>query len=139
MKNNKQLNEINENFLQSLPSPDDKWPINVKRTFNIIHSCLFKEYLTIAYIRNKCCIRDNNFSGCFKHFVGRTPKDYILFLRISCSKKILKSQAAENISMADISFSVGFSSQAAFSACFNKRVKYSPSDWQKKIKKNLKI
>ncbi|MEX2411718.1 MAG: AraC family transcriptional regulator [Candidatus Paceibacterota bacterium] len=127
---NKEIEKIKIIFLDKLSTPDSKWPFDVKRIVNLIHSCLFKEYLTIAYIREKCSINDNGFAGQFKYFVGKTPKDYILFLRITCAKKILECNL-DKISMTDISYSLGFTTLAGFSLCFKSRTHLPPSAWVK--------
>ncbi|MEO9884829.1 MAG: AraC family transcriptional regulator [Balneola sp.] len=92
---------------------------------------LYKESLNIQDANQACLIKSKNFSSKFKIYVGTTPKKFILEHRINVSKKLLIKR---NLTIAEVSILVGFSSHSAFSKAFIRDSEgISPSIWQEKI------
>ncbi len=60
---------------------------------------------------------------------GVSPKEYIDVLRINIAKKLLSN---EELSIAEVCYSSGFSDPLYFSAVFKKKIGASPSDWRRK-------
>lgn len=71
----------------------------------------------------------------FTEYSGLSPIKYLNHKRITESKNLLENT---DHSVADISLSVGFSSQSYFSQVFKKAMGVSPNEYRKEIKK-LKI
>ncbi|HXF88175.1 MAG TPA: AraC family transcriptional regulator [Xanthobacteraceae bacterium] len=63
------------------------------------------------------------FSARFMRLVGRPPLDYLTHWRMVLARKLLREQKAD---VANIAFSVGYSSQSAFSHAFKRTFGHSP-------------
>lgn len=64
-----------------------------------------------------------HFIRLFKSAYGKTPHQYLKYVRIEKAKELLKN----NISVSEACFSVGFDSLSSFSGLFSKVVGKSPS------------
>ncbi len=66
-----------------------------------------------------------HFIRLFKQSYGRTPHQYLTFVRIEKAKELLK----DNTPVSDVCFSLGFKSLSSFSGLFKKLVGLTPSDF----------
>jgi len=66
-----------------------------------------------------------------KALIGYNVNDYILTVRMQKAKFLL---AKEELSIAEIAFKVGFSSQAYFSTVFKSKFSLTPSEYREKKK-----
>ncbi len=76
-----------------------------------------------------------HFIRLFKSMYGKTPHQYLKYVRIEKAKEFLKSET----SITDVCYSVGFNSITSFSGLFSKTVGVSPSEYvtrHKKTKEN---
>lgn len=64
-----------------------------------------------------------HFIRLFKSVYGKTPHQYLKYVRIEKAKELLK----KNLSVTEVCFSVGFDSISSFSGLFSKIVGSSPS------------
>lgn len=124
--NHRLLRKIKDNY--KFPNLSEEWPNDVKRVFKLINNNLFSTEITVSHIYMKCKIKNKNFSSRFKFYVGKTPKHYIIYHRIICSKKIMVDTNGKT-SLSTIGFLVGFSTQSAFTAIFKSKVGVPPSEW----------
>ncbi|MBS1661664.1 MAG: helix-turn-helix transcriptional regulator [Bacteroidetes bacterium] len=69
-----------------------------------------------------------HFSRLFKKTYGKTPHHYLTQVRIDNAVDLLK----QGMSVADVSFRVGFDSSTSFAALFKKHFGLSPSDYRAK-------
>jgi AraC-like DNA-binding protein len=66
----------------------------------------------------------------FARAFGRTPKDYVIDLRLEHAKRAL----ARGASVTEACFDVGYSSLGTFSRTFADRVGVSPRAWQRRVR-----
>jgi AraC-like DNA-binding protein len=70
-----------------------------------------------------------HFLRLFRKAYGRTPHQYLIFVRIQKSMELLKK---EHHRVSDICFEVGFESVSSFSSLFKRYTGDTPSEFQKK-------
>jgi len=68
----------------------------------------------------------------FAHTFGETPHEFITKLRIDRAKRLL---ACEQLPVTDVCFAVGYESLGSFSTLFRTMVGYSPSAYQRAIRR----
>ena len=66
---------------------------------------------------------------CFKKELGKTPLEYLTYLRLNQSKVLLKQDTF--ISVEDVSQNCGFNDSFYFSTCFKKHIGISPLQYRK--------
>ena len=71
------------------------------------------------------------FSKLFAAETGTTVKAYILSVKINMAKNMLEKT---DYSITDISYSLGFSSQSAFTAAYKKLTGETPARYRKNLK-----
>jgi AraC-like DNA-binding protein len=67
-----------------------------------------------------------HFIRLFKSIYGKTPHQYLTYVRIENAKELLQ----KDLSVTDTCFSVGFDSVTSFTALFKKYTKATPSQYQ---------
>ena len=72
------------------------------------------------------------FIRSFKEFIGFTPMQYILSLRITNAQNLLQNTEYNVTEIADI---VGYDNPLYFSRLFKKQSGISPSEFRKKVRK----
>ena len=112
---------ISSQYLQNLAK--------IKRAKEFIESH-FSDSFTLSDIANKACMSKYHFCRTFKTIMGVTCKDYLHQIRIDKAKELLKKN---ELSMADIAYSVGFQSQSHFDHIFKKQTKKSPLELKKSL------
>ena len=75
-----------------------------------------------------------HFIRLFKKVYGKTPHQYLIFVRVEHAKILLKN----NTSVNDACFSVGFESPTSFASLFKKATGMSPSAYRYYHKKIVK-
>lgn len=93
----------------------------------------FSRKLTLKEIADHLYISPQYFSRIFKEETGQTPGEYITFVRIEESKKLLRDS---NINIIDIPELVGFQSQSYFTKVFKKETGHTPAQYRRE---NLKM
>lgn len=86
-----------------------------------------KEELDLEKIASKFNLSSFYFSRTFKEVVGHNFSDYINIIRIKKAKELLK---AEEVSIKEVCFLVGYSDPNYFSKVFKKYEGYSPSEFK---------
>ena len=71
-----------------------------------------------------------HFHNCFKRSTGSTLRDYVEEQRIRKATTLLIST---DLTLSDIAYECGFSSQSYFSYAFNKRMKKTPREYAKEV------
>lgn len=108
---------------------DDKKIIHIdiiEETATYINEHL-KEELTLDYLAARVSLSPYYFIKLFKKQIGITPHDYLIATRINSAKYLLKTT---NLSIKEICFSSGFSSESIFCSTFKKRENITPSDFR---------
>ena len=85
------------------------------------------EELSLEQLAQKANLSPFYFSRLFKKETGFSPHDYILTSRINHAKYLLLTS---HLSVKDICFKLGFSSESAFCTAFKKKTSTSPGDFR---------
>lgn len=88
----------------------------------------YEKDITLDLLAEKFFVPKTTILYNFKKFVGRSPIDFLLTVRISRAKKLL---ASSNKSMSEIAERCGFSSANYFGLIFKKKEKISPLTYRK--------
>jgi AraC-like DNA-binding protein len=94
----------------------------------------YNEKIDLNNISNQASFSKYHFLRLFKGAFGKSPHQYLIEIRISSAKKLLK----ENNSVKDVCFKVGFESVPSFISLFKKRENITPNEYLKKNKKSKK-
>ncbi len=74
------------------------------------------------------------FNRRFKQATDSTPLEYLQHIRLGTARDLLKES---NLSVAEISYRVGFNDPGYFSALFKRRVSLNPRDYRKLVRAKL--
>ncbi len=94
------------------------------------------EELTLEKVSARVSLSPIYFHHVFKASVGKTLRDYIEEQRI---KKATHLLLTTNLSLTEIAFECGFSSQSYFSYVFKRRMKQTPREYSKAIYERYEI
>ena len=89
--------------------------------------------ISVADLAEKLGINPSYLTRIFKQKHSKSPKDYILDLKIKRAKELLKTT---DVSVTDIARSIGFDDPLYFSRLFKKRTNLTPTEYR--IKKQSK-
>ena len=96
----------------------------------------FSEKIDLSNISDEAYFSKFHFIRLFKSIYGKTPHQYLKYVRIEKAKALLRSE----VTVSEVCFSVGFDSISSFSGLFSKTVGMSPSAYlaqQKQIKEQI--
>lgn len=88
-----------------------------------------QEDLLVADLARQALMSTYHFIRVFKRETGMSPHEYIVSYRIQIASILLKES---NMSVNDICFESGFSSESVFCAAFKKRTGFTPTSYRKK-------
>ncbi|MEX2455740.1 MAG: AraC family transcriptional regulator [Balneolaceae bacterium] len=125
-----QLEKSDSDNILPVGAMAEEVPFGVREALACIHEHVFTRRLTVKWMKEYCGLNGNNFSGKFKHYVGKTPRQYWLYHRIETAKLLLKDEALTGASITDIAYSLGFNSLQAFSLTFKNYTGCSPKDFR---------
>ena len=89
----------------------------------------FAEDLSVKKLAKMYSMSENTFLRHFKKTCGKSPKHYIIELRLEKAMTLLKET---NLSVGEVAEKTGFNSVVRFSAIFKKYYKVSPGSLKKK-------
>lgn len=89
----------------------------------------FSEDLSVKKLAKMYSMSENTFLRHFKKTCGKSPKHYIIELRLEKAMTLLKET---NLSVGEVAEKTGFNSVVRFSAIFKKYYKVSPGSLKKK-------
>lgn len=95
----------------------------VRELIAAINQNAFDHGLSVGALKTRCRIRDNNISSRFKHETGVSIKDYILTLRLSAAREMIRS---DNRSAAEAGYAVGFRYSQTFYRAYRRRYGTAP-------------
>lgn len=90
----------------------------------------FQEELPLEQLALRASLSPYHFARLFKKHIGLTPHDYLIATRINFAKYLLTST---NMSVKEICFRSGFSSETSFCTTFKKREKVTPSSFREQV------
>src|SRR5690242_13202615 len=88
----------------------------------------FHENINLDDIADEAFFSKFHFIRLFKKIYGRTPHQYLIYVRIENAKRLLQTK----VSIADVCFAVGFESVSSFTGLFKKLGGMPPSVYQAK-------
>lgn len=99
---------------------------------NILNACRFMEenfdsHITLCDIASVSALSPSFFHKIFKETIGKTPQAYLLELRLTHAKNLLKNT---DHSLSDIAYLCGFEGQAYFGSVFRKHIKTTPKKYR---------
>ena len=97
----------------------------------IIYMCMHYQEpdLTIAKLSKMFKYKNTYFTKAFVKFMGETPIYYLNRLRISKAKELMKNN---NLSLDEISSSVGYRNSSSFTEAFKRIIGMLPKEYRKK-------
>ena len=90
------------------------------------------EPLRLADAAREACLSPFHYHRLFAHTFGETPHGFITKLRIDRAKRLL---ARDQCPVTEVCFAVGYESPSSFSTLFRTMVGYSPSTYQRAIRR----
>jgi AraC-like DNA-binding protein len=94
----------------------------------------YRNRLTIEDGARQACLSPYHFNRLFAQAFGETPHEFVTRLRIETAKRLL---LAENQSVTDICFDVGYESLGSFSTRFSSLTGLSPSAFRRQARVNF--
>jgi AraC-like DNA-binding protein len=96
----------------------------------------YAQSIDVSNISDEAHFSKFHFIRLFKKAYGRTPHQYLIFVRVEQAKDLLKA----GNSVSDVCFSVGFESVTSFSGLFKRIVGLTPSAfWEQHQQKQAAI
>lgn len=89
----------------------------------------FDEKITLADVANAANLSPSFFHSVFKLAKGKTPSEYLLQVRLSMAKNLLRNTAK---SLSEIAVLCGFESQSYFNYVFKKTTNMTPKGYRDK-------
>lgn len=87
----------------------------------------FAEELPLEKLAAKAALSPYHFIRAFRKETGFTPHEYLINIRISTAKYLLKNSA---LSVKDICYRTGFSCESVFCSAFKKRLGLTPLEYR---------
>jgi len=87
----------------------------------------FSKNLTLEELATKCNLSESRFSHLFTELFGKSPKQYIMNVRMENAKELLLDS---DMSILEIGSAVGFDDQNYFSRIFKKHCGMSPNEFR---------
>jgi AraC-like DNA-binding protein len=111
------------------PAPRDRMTerVEVGRVIEHLHAHL-GEKVTVEVLAEVARLSPSHFARVFRRETGKAPMEYVQALRLERSKKLL---LAGGRTITGIALECGFGSSSYLSACFQKRYKMTPREYQK--------
>jgi AraC-like DNA-binding protein len=86
--------------------------------------------LNVEKLAAQVALSSDYFARRFKKETGYTPHQYVLLSRINAAKHFLKSG---NLTVKEVAFSCGFSSESGFCISFKHVMGMSPTDYRESL------
>ena len=88
--------------------------------------------LRLADAAREACLSPYHYHRLFARTFGETPHEFLTRLRIDRAKQLL---VHDELPVTDVCFAVGYGSLGSFSSLFRNMVGYSPSEFQRGLRK----
>ena len=124
--------EVCHSLIRSIvrtPAPRDRMTerVEVGRVIEHLHAHL-GEKVTVEVLAEVARLSPSHFTRVFRKETGKAPMEYVQALRLERSKKLL---LAGGRTITAIALECGFGSSSYLSACFQKRYKMTPREYQR--------
>ncbi|MEK8128508.1 response regulator [Paenibacillus filicis] len=102
----------------------------IQRAVQFIDAQYTNEHLSLSQAANEAGMSDSYFSRCFKEELGLSFIDYLIRLRMTKAKELLKEADSKTY---EVAFAVGYSDYPHFSKSFKKVCGLSPNEYKKRL------
>jgi AraC-like DNA-binding protein len=89
----------------------------------------YGQAVTVPELARMCFTSESNFRRLFKSAVGRSPREYLNYLRVQMATALLESTA---LPVLEISGRVGYATLSSFNRQFRKIAGCSPREWRRR-------
>ena len=90
----------------------------------------YNEAIDLDNISDEACFSKFHFIRLFRQIYGKTPHQYLTYVRIENAKLLLQKE----VLVADVCIAVGFDSISSFTGLFKRYTGVSPSAFQKRFR-----
>jgi AraC-like DNA-binding protein len=94
----------------------------------------YRDRITLENAARQACLSPFHFNRLFTHAFGETPHEFVTRIRIDEAKKLL---LAENHSVTDICFDIGYESLGSFSMRFRSLTGLSPAAFRREARSSF--
>ena len=101
----------------------------LEKAISIVEKYLDNSKFDVNTFAQEMCLGRTNLYTKIKGITGQTPNEFILTSRLNKAAEMLRSESG--ISVANVAYSVGFTTPRYFSKCFSDHFKISPSKYAK--------
>ncbi len=128
--------EMAKHFMMDILLLHNAPPVNTMSDDPIVSACIAyfgehcKEYITLDVLVKKFFISKQSLILKFKKHTGKTPMEYLNFIRIDSAKLLLRDTS---LSIGEIAAKCGFDNIYYFSNCFKTATGISPSRYKSQI------
>jgi len=126
--------ELTAYWMKQLPEDGEADKLRFEKKQGIVKQTLdtiqmhYKEKITIAQLAEDASLCEGYFIRVFRHFVGRTPTDYILNYRLTKAAELLRTTDQKILTIA---FDTGFNNISFFIRSFEKAFQKTPKEYRK--------
>ena len=120
------LQNVVESFVDATFNRHDQGNLHIRRALQYI-AANYMEHLTLDIVAEQAGLSPSHFSMLFTKIVGKHFRDYLAYVRVEESKRLLQST---DYPLAQIAAAVGFSDQSSFCKVFKREVGISPGKYR---------
>jgi two-component system response regulator YesN len=120
------LQNVVESFVDATFNRHDQGNLHIRRALQYI-AANYMEHLTLDIVAEQAGLSPSHFSMLFTKIVGKHFRDYLTYVRVEESKRLLQST---DYPLAQIAAAVGFSDQSSFCKVFKREVGISPGKYR---------
>lgn len=120
------LQNVVESFIDATFNRHDQGNLHIRRALQYI-AANYMDHLTLDIVADQAGLSSSHFSMLFTKIVGKHFRDYLSYVRVEESKRLLQST---DYPLAQIATSVGFSDQSSFCKVFKREVGISPGKYR---------
>lgn len=114
-------------FIESTFNNKDQGNLHIRKALQYIASN-YGSHISLADVAEVAELSPSYFSAMFSKVIGMSFRDYLCYVRVEESKRLLQST---NYSMAEIATAVGFPDQSYYCKAFKRLVGVSPGKYRK--------
>lgn len=104
----------------------------MRRAVEVVEEHLAESDFSIATFASQMNVSRTSLFARLKSITGQTPNDFILSIKMKHAEEMLRN--SDEAYIADISYSLGFSSPRYFSRLFKERYKRSPREFRTEVR-----
>ena len=134
------LFELTAYWMNRLSENDEADTVKHEKNQDIVKQAIdtiqthYKEKITLAQLAEEANLSVGYFIRTFRHFVGRSPADYILNYRLTKAAELLRTTDQKILTIA---FDTGFNNISYFVRSFEKAFQKTPTEYRNSVREGL--